>query len=146
LIELRRLRADEIEQLADFAIEGIRPELYPLHLDRAKVRAVVQAFIEPHQDRFQLAAFDGDRVVGAVAAAVMPMLWFERCEAHVILCRAIAPGTGRKLLGALKHWANQDMRIRRVIWPMEFHADERIAKLAKRAGFDNTLTVCSYYK
>jgi len=110
------------------------------------VRGVVEAFIEPHRDRFQLAALDGGQIVGGVAAVVMPMLWFERSEAHVLMCRATAPGAGRQLLGALKHWANQDMRVRRVIWPMEFHADPRIVKLAQRAGFANTLTVCTFYK
>lgn len=146
MIELRQIVAEDVEPLADFAIGGLRPDLYPLHLDRAKVLAVVRQFIEPHRDRFHLAAFEDGRIVGCVAAAVMPMLWFERCEAHVVMCRAIKPGIGRKLLAALKHWANQDMRIRRVVWTMEFHADPRVIKLAQRAGFDNTLTVCSLYK
>lgn len=145
-MEFRRIQAADVDAVAAFVIEGMRPELYPLHLDRAKVRAVVEAFIEPSRDQFQLAAFDGDRMVGGIAAVVMPMLFFERHEAHVVLCRATTPGAGRRLLRELRGWADADMRIRRVVWPMEFHADPRIQLLAARVGFKNTLTVCTYYK
>lgn len=145
-ISYRRINPEDVGQVVQFAIDGMRPDLYPLHLCRAKVRSVVEAFIEPNRDRFQLAAFEGDRMVGGIAAAVMPLLFFERHEAHVVLCRATSPGAGIRLLRALKAWADEDMRIRRVVWPMEFHADPRIAQLAARAGFKNTLTVCSYYK
>ena len=142
----RRIAAGDVGQVADYAIEGMKPGLYPLHVDRPKVVAVVKGFIEPSHDRFQLAAFVGDTMVGGIAAVVMPLLFFQRCEAHVVMCRATLPGVGLRLLRTLRRWADADMRIRRVVWPMEFHADPRIAKLAARAGFDNQLTVATYYK
>jgi hypothetical protein len=145
-VNFRRITSRDIEVVASYAIEGMQPGLYPLHVDRAKVRAVIGAFVEPSHDNFQLAAFVGDKMVGGIAAAVMPLLFFERCEAHVVMCRATLPGAGLRLLRALRQWADADMRIRRVVWPIEFHADPRIAKMAARAGFSNQLTVATYYK
>ncbi len=145
-LDLRRIQALDVEAVAAFVIEGMRPELYPLNLGREKVIGVIHAFIEPNRDQFQLAAFEDGQMVGGIAAVAMPMLFFEHHEAHVILCRATKPGAGRRLLRELRAWADSDMRIRRVVWPMEFHADPRIQMVAARAGFKNQLTVCSYYK
>lgn len=145
-LRFRRIDQGDIGAVAAFAIEGMKAEMYALHIDRAKVVGVIERFIAPSHDRFQLAAFDGARMVGAIAAVVMPMLFFERSEAHVVLCRATAAGAGRRLLRELLRWFKADMRIRRLVWAMEFHADPRIARMAARMGFDNALTVCSAYK
>lgn len=144
---LRRVTEADVPAVADFAIEGMRAGLYPgVRLSRAKVEAVIRHFAGSASD-FNLVAFDdAGRVVGAVAAAVAEMLWFERCEAHVVMCRAVVPGVGRRLLRELRTWVEADMRIRRVLWPMEAGGDPRIPKLAERLGFDQHLALCAFYK
>jgi hypothetical protein len=124
----------------------MRVELYPgLRLSRSKVEGVVRHFVIT-PGAFQLAAFEDGQVVGAVAAMATEMLWFERCEAHVVLCRATRPHVIRTLLRELRRWADGEFLVRRVVWPTEFHHDERMTRLAARHGFDNQLTLCSYYK
>ena len=147
MIEFRRITVADLDEAVAFACEGIRPDLYPtLHLDRHRVRGVMAQFIDPHPDRFHLAAFEDGRIVGGVSAVISPMLWFERCEAHLVMLRATVAGAGRALLKALKEWADADLRVRRVIWPMEFHSNPRVMRLAARYGFTNTLSVACYYK
>lgn len=146
MIQLRRIEKQDAPQVVDFAIEGLRAELYPMHVDQLKVEQVVATFCHPHPDRFQLAAFDGSRMVAGIAAAVMPMLFFERCEAHIVMFRSVRPGAGVMLLRALRRWVAKDMRIRRVVWPMEFHTDERTLRLARVCGFDSQMALCVHYK
>lgn len=145
-MELRRATLDDVAAIADFAIAGMRAELYPgMRVSRAKVEGVIRHFAGTPA-AFQLAAFEGGQVVGAVAAIEAPMLWFERSEAHVVLCRATQPAVIRTLLRELRRWADGQFLVRRVVWPMEFHHDERMPRLAARFGFDNQLQLCSYYK
>lgn len=146
MIRLRRIEPNDVRQVADFAIYGLRAELYPMHVDRQKVEGMVQTFCQPHPDRFQLAAFDGQRMVAGIAVAVTPMLFFERCEAHIVMFRSVLPGAGVMLLRALRRWVAKDMRIRRVVWPMEFHTDERTLRLARVCGFDSQMALCVHYK
>ena len=139
------VKADEVQQLADFAIEGMQAHRYPLHVSRAKVLAVIEA-VRTGANHFGLAAFDGSRIVGAIAALVCDMLFFERCEAHVVMCRAVVPGAGARLIRALQRWAAADMKIRRVHFPVEEGADPRTAKLLTRCGFTRPQTNYLYYK
>lgn len=85
-------------------------------------------------------------MVGGIAAAVVEMPFFERWEAHVIMCRAVVPGVGRRLIAALRAWADQDFRIKRVLFPQEFHADPRALRMLARYGFKQTVTTAIYYK
>ena len=144
-VEYRRIEHHDARQLTEFAIEGLRPHLYPMRLSPEKVHATIEHFMRSNSD-FHLAAFDGDRIVGGIAATVYESPWFERCDATVVMCRAIVPGVGRRLLAALKAWVDDDMRIRRVFFPTEFDADARMQRLLARYGFTSTQVVCAYQK
>lgn len=137
---------DDVPAVAAFAIEGMRVHKYPgLRVSEPKVRAVVEHFERSHSD-FHLCAFKGDELVGAIAAAVVEMPFFERYEAHVVMCRAVEPGSGERLISSLRTWADRDMRIRRVQWPQEFDARPGVARIAARHGFTQRNTNCIYYK
>ena len=145
-MEYRRLKPEDMPAVAAFAIEGMRADLYPgLRLNEAKVLGVVDHFRKSCRD-FHLVAFDSGRVAGAIAAVVSEMLFFERCEAHVVMCRAVVPGTGSRLIGALRAWADEQMMLRRVQFPQEFHADPRALKLLARHGFSQQVTTCVFNK
>lgn len=144
-IEYRRIGPGDIDQAAAFAIAGMRPELYPMRLSTAKIEATLQHFMQSTSD-FHMAAFDGSRIVGGIAAAVYESPWFERCDATVVLCRATTPGVGRKLIASLKAWADDDFRVRRVMFPLEFDADTRMQRLLARYGFCSTQVVCTYQR
>lgn len=134
-----------MEQVQAFAVQGLRPELYPMRLSAEKVTATIGHFMRSDRD-FHLAAFDGDRMVGGIAAAVYESPWFERCDATVMMCRAVTPGVGRRLIAALKAWAEDSPMVRRVFFPLEFDADARMQRLLARYGFTSTQTVCAYQK
>lgn len=145
-MEFRRLHPNEAQAAAAFAIEGMRPGLYPdLILSHYKINAVIKHFMDSTTD-FHLAAFDGDRIVGGIAAAAYESPWFERYEATVLLCRAVAPGVGARLLSALREWCDESLMIRRAFFPMEFDASPAMARLLRRYGFATTQTVCTYTK
>lgn len=143
---IRPFEPADVPAAQAFIVQGMRPHLYPLALAPDRVQWVLQQFAQPHPDRLALIALRGDSVVGGLSALVAPMLWFERCEAHVLMCRAVVPGVGRRLLRALLDWVNADLRIRRVVWPQEFDADPRISLLAARLGFAHRMPMCVYYK
>ena len=144
-MDYRRIQPDDARQAAAFAIEGARPHLYPMRFSPDKVQATIEHFMRSTSD-FHLAAFDGDRIVGGIAAAVYESPWFERCDATVVMCRAVVPGVGRRLLAALRAWIDDDMRVRRAFFPLEFDADPRMQRLLARYGFSGTQTVCAYHK
>jgi len=144
-IEYRRIQPADVEQVSAFAIEGMRPELYPMRLSRPKVHATIEHFMRSTSD-FHLAAFDGDRMVGGIAAVAHESMWFERFDATVVMCRAIVPGVGRRLIAALKAWIDDDIRIRRAMFPLEFDADARMQRLLSRYGFGGSQVVCIYHK
>lgn len=144
-MEYRRITPADVAQVSAFAVEGLRPDLYPMRFSPSKVQATIEHFMRSTGD-FHLAAFDGDRLVGGLAAAVYESPWFERCDATVMMCRATAPGVGRRLIAALKAWVEDDMRIRRVFFPMEFDADPRMQRFLSRYGFTQTQVVCAYHK
>lgn len=144
-IEYRMVRADEVQQLADFAIEGMRAERYPLRVARHQVVAVID-WIRTSTNHFGLAAVQDGCIVGAIAAMVSEMLFFERWEAHVVMCRAVVPGTGRHLIAAMKQWADSEVKIRRVHFPIEEGADPRMARLLARYGFDRAQSNAVFYK
>lgn len=144
-IEYRRLQPSDAEAAAAFAIKGLRPDLYPMRLAPAKVDAAIQHFMQSTTD-FHLGAFDDGQPVGGIAAVVTESPWFERCDATVVMCHAIVPGVGRRLLAALKAWIEDDMRIRRVFFPLEFDADPRMLRLLARYGFGGSQVVCTFHK
>lgn len=142
---LRRVTAEDIDQVAAFAIEGLRPNLYPLHLSREKVRQWIRHFADSQRD-FHLAAFDGGRIVGLIAAIVQEMPFWERWEAHVLACRAVVPGVGQRLFRELFRWVRANPLIRRLHWAMEFDAEPRMMRIAERFGFNSFHTVADFYK
>jgi hypothetical protein len=145
-MEYRRIGPQDMDQVAAFAIDGMRPHLFPtLRLSPLKVQATIEHFMRSTTD-FHLGAFDDGRVVGGIAAAVHESPWFERSDATVVMCRAVVPGVGRRLLAALKAWIADDIRIRRVFFPLEFDADVRMQRLLARYGFNSTQTVCVHHK
>jgi hypothetical protein len=144
-VEYRRLKPEDVADVAEFAAVGMQAHRYPLRVSMAKVNATVQHFERSATD-FHLVAFDGGKVAGAIAAAVAELPFFERWEAHVVMCRAVVPGVGRRLIAALRAWADQDFRIKRVQFPQEYHADPRALKLLARYGFAQTVTTAVYYK
>lgn len=139
------INADEVHPLASFAIEGMQAEKYPLHVSRAKVVAVIE-LVRSGAPHFGLAAIQGGRIVGAIAAVVAEMLFHERCEAHVVMCRAVVPGVGRRLIAALRDWALADFKIRRVQFPIEEFGDPRTGKLLARYGFGRAQMNSILYK
>lgn len=147
MIEYRRLTLEDTQVVADFAIEGMRADLYPgLRPSASKVLGVVNHFRQSERD-FHLVAFDGKRVVGAIAALVSEMLFFERSEAIVVMCRSVVPGVGMRMFSALRAWADDQMMVRRVVFPLEFHADPRqSAVLDKRYGFKRSTRTCVFEK
>lgn len=111
------------------------PAFAGLRLSRAKVEAVVLHFALTPGD-FHLVAFDAGKVVGAIAACVTEMAFFERCEATVMVYQARGShGIGRDLIRQLRAWADSDMRIRRVQFPIDAGARRGYARLVSRYGF-----------
>ena len=146
-MEYRRITLAEVPSVAGFAIEGMRVDLYPgIELSKLKVEFVTKHFAESWAD-FHLVAFDGTgKVVGAIAAVVSELLFFDRAEAHVVMCRATVPGVGRRLIAALRKWVDSDDRVRRALFPQEFHADPRALKLLARYGFAQQAVTCVFNK
>lgn len=144
-VEYRRVTAAEFEQVARFVVEAMHVERYPLHFDGRKMRERMRRIFEGG-DGFHLAAFDGPRIVGGVAAVVQDMAWFERCEAHVVQFRALDVWVGMRLLRELMRWFRSDMRLRRVLWAHELGADPAMALLARRAGFTGEQILSIAYK
>lgn len=126
----------------------MRCELYPgLRLDESKVRGTFDYLVNRKGPGFHMLAEDGSgRLVGIVAALTVPMLFFERSEAIVIACRAIAPGSGLALMRQLRKWADGELAIRRIVWPQEFHARPGAVRLARMAGFTRVSQTCTFEK
>ncbi len=141
MVEFRSITATEVPAVADFAIEGMPPHA-GLRLSRAKVEAVVGHFACTPSD-FQLAAFFNGKLVGAIAACVSEMHFFERCEATVMVYQARGPhGVGRELVRRLVDWARGDFRIRRVQFPIDAGARRGYARLVARYGFKQVNSTC----
>jgi hypothetical protein len=145
VLEYRMVTSGEVPQLADFAIEGMQADRFPLHVARDRAVAVIE-LVRRGAPHFGLAAVQDGRIVGAIAALASEMLFFERWEAHVVMCRAVVPGTGRRLIAAMRKWADDDMKIRRVHFPIEEGADPRMARLLARYGFDRGQSNALFYK
>lgn len=143
----RRATAADVPAMVDFAIEGMRPQLSPhLRLSRDRVETMVHHFVTSVDD-FNLGAFEGRTPVAAVAAFVQPNLWFERHEAHVVICRSTHPGAGARCIRALMAWAKADIRIRQVSFALEPDADGRqLAMLQRRFGFQRSQQVALWAK
>ncbi len=146
-MEYRRLTLADIEPVAAFAVEGMRPHLYPgVILSHEKIVGIVRHFQQSWAD-FHLCAFDGGRPAGIVAAAVVESPFFERAEAHVVALRADdGSNAGPRLLSALRTWADREMRVRRVLFHCEFDAPAAMRRLLRRYGFTHQGVTCTYYK
>lgn len=146
MIEIRRIKEWDVQAVVKFAIEGMQAENYPLRVEEAKVRHWVRQFMPEDAPHFGQAAFNGGALVGAIAAFVTELPFFERHEAHIVLCRATEPGVGRRLIRYMSEWAKANMMIRRVVFPLEENADPRQALLLRRFGFTREQTNLIYYK
>lgn len=146
MIEFRRITTNDLAKVKAFAIEGMRPCLYPLNVSEDKVEATIKALIDDGT-HWQLAAFDDEgRMCGGLGAIVQEMPWFERSEAHVILYRCTRPGVGDTLMHRFMEWVRANMAIRRVFWPLEFDAPLGMLRLARSYGFNGNHAVASFYK
>lgn len=132
-ITYRKITSADVDSVTAFAIEGLRPERFPMVFCPRKTRAAVEHFAGSAGD-FQCAAFDGSRVVGAIAAMVSESPFFERCDAHVWLLYAKVPGVGRELVNRMLAWAKGHPMVRRVVWAQNSDADPRTKALAKRCA------------
>lgn len=137
MVIYRQLQEQDIDAVARFAADGLPiPAGAGVRLSMEKVRTVVRHFARSAGD-FHLVAFDGTQVVGAIAAVVSEMLFFERCEATVVMCQARGPhGVGRELISRLMAWARNDMRVRRVQFPIEIGARRGFERLLGGYGFN----------
>lgn len=145
-MEYRRLLPADVPAVAAFAIDGMRPHLYPgVRVSEDKVAGIVRHFQQSWSD-FHLGAFEDGKPVGIVAAAVVESPFFERAEAHVVALRSVSRGAGSRLLAALRTWADREMRVRRVLFHCEFDAPEAMRRLLRRHGFTHQGVTCTYYK
>ena len=135
MIDYRRITSADVPAVTNLAERALRFGMgdSQLRVSSEKVRSMVQSFADC-PGHFQLAAFKDGQPVGAIAAHLAEMPFFERCEAHVVMCYCIEPYAGRRLIRALLDWAAADMRIRRVVWAMNHGADQFARVLAKRFG------------
>jgi len=117
-----------------------------MRVSEEKIAGWVRTCMDPKSPHFHLAAFNNGLVVGAIAAYVVEMPFFERCEAHVVMCRATQPGAGRILIRKMNEWFEGNMMVRRVIFPLEENADPRQALLLARFGFVRAQTNVIKYK
>lgn len=129
-MEYRRITIDDVPQVLALAIEGLQPERVPLVFSRARTEAIVRYFESSDAD-FHLAAFDGTKVVGLIAAAVADMPFFERGEAHVFVLYATVPGVGRALVRRLLEWFKANPRTQRLVWAQNPGADPRTHRFAR---------------
>ena len=146
MIEYRSITAADVGRvslLARRAAESAGD--LPVHIDMGKIRAAVTFFAEHGAEHFQLAAFKGGEPVGAIAAYVCEMPFFERCEAQIFMCYSAERGAGMRLVRALVEWFKADMRLRRIVWAMNANA-ERTSRLARLCGFSHSLETCVLYK
>lgn len=145
-MDYRRIDIADVDVVAAFALRGLRPERVPMQASRERIAATVEHFRRTESD-FHLAAFDGREMVGGIAVAVSPMLFFERAEAHVVFLFAVRPGVGFRLLRAAMTWADRQPHIRRVLWSLEDDAEhERLARIAGRYGFNRRHALLAAYK
>lgn len=144
-MEFRRLKPSDIEAVTAFAVQGMRPDLYPGHLDMNKVRTTVRHFCHSASD-WHLAAFEGDQVVGICAVQVSEQPWFERHQATVVALYAVVPGVGRRLVRELMAWYGEQPMLRRLHWPQEFDVRPSMLRYAERLGFNSSNVVLSHYK
>lgn len=144
-MEFRRVLPADVEAVADFAIQGLRPNLYPLHVSREKVRAMIAHFGQSRID-FNLGAFEDGKPVGIVAVLVSELPWFERREACIVALYATRPGVGWKLLREVFAWYRAEPLLRRLTWPLEFDVAPRMLKIAERYGFNSSNVNMTHYK
>lgn len=147
MITYRALKAEDIDAVAAFAADGMpMRDAAGLRFSMDKVRAIVQHFANTPSD-FHLVAFRAGEVVGAIAACVSEMLFFERCEATVVMCQARGePGVGRELIGRLMDWARSDMRVRRIQFPIELDARPGFERLLRGFGFNQVHRAAMFFK
>lgn len=139
-MQYRRAQPDDHNAIAAFVIEGMRAEKYPSIVSRPKINALIRTIVSSPEHFHLLAFTDDGELVGVVAVLVVESLLFERCEAHVVACRATQPGAGHALMTALRDWRRSDMRIGRTIWMMEIDGNPLIERFARWYGFRHDTT------
>lgn len=151
-MNIRAIGPGDVDRVSEFALEALAGvHNIPVHISPAKVREAVQ-FFATAPGHFQLAAFTGRHVCGAIAMMVAEMPFFERCEGHIFMCFANRPGVGAKLIRSLMHFVEDDFRIRRVVWMMNGDDDgsdtnTRMAyMLRRRFNFRRQLDALVFYK
>lgn len=134
----RRALPDDHNAIAAFVIEGMRAEKYPAIVSRPKIDALIRAIVGSQQHYHLIAVTDDGAIVGVVAALVVESLLCERCEAHVVAFRAIAPGAGHALMSGLSQWRRANMSIGRTLWMMEIGGNPLIERWARWHGFKDS--------
>jgi hypothetical protein len=146
MISYRRINNEDKEVVHNFVIEGMRADLYPLHLNDEKIDRTIQAMIDDYK-HWNLAAFDDEgRMVGGLGALVVEMPWFDRCEAHIVMFRSTHQGVAATLMKQFFKWVEDNPLIRRVFHPLEFDASPAMVRLSRSYGFNGAHVVSSYYK
>lgn len=144
-MEFRRVTPQDIEAVTTLAIRGLRPHLYPCHLSREKVTAMVSHFAHGGHG-WNMVAFDGAKPVALAAVLVQEMPWFERCEAVVVALYSERAGAGRRIVREMFRWYVGQPMLRALRWPLEFDAQPSMMKVAERMGFNSFNVTASHYK
>lgn len=136
MIDYRPIVSEDVPAVTALALEALRFGMgeSALTVSPAKVQGMVQGFAD-EPGHFQLAAFKDGQPVGAIAAYVAEMPFFDWCEAHVLMCYCNEPHAGTRLIKAMLDWVNSELRIRRVIWAMNDGAEKFSRVLQRRFAF-----------
>lgn len=145
MLEYRRIRLSDVGAMTAFALAAM-PDEPEVAVSPSKVLHMVSFFALHHHDHFQLAAFDGEQPVAALALLVADMPFHERGEGTIVFCYSQRVGAGYRLLREMVRWVNDDMRIRRVSWAMNRDFDQRLRVLALRLGFQSEHPTLMLYK
>jgi hypothetical protein len=149
-MEFRRIRLAEVDAVTDLAVEALATysSHVPLHVDRTKIRTLVNTFCV-HREHFHQVAFEQGVPVAALALYVSEIPFYERSEGHVMICYARRAGACLPLIHSMMRWVRDDMRVRRVQWAMNEHSTavgRLCAMLQRRWGFDRRFDNLVYYK
>lgn len=132
----------DVPALVALGIEALNEDPYTeLIIDPEKVRKVAVECVSAATNFAWVAERDGE-VAGAVCAIVVPMMFYERSQASVVMyyCRR-APGEGIALLREFLRWARARPVIKLIEFTLERHADPRIGKLLTRLGLRQVLPI-----
>lgn len=132
----RPLIEADVPAVTELALEALRFGMGDVRLTISpdKVRGMVAGFAT-QPGHFNLIAFKDESPVGAIAAYVAEMPFFDWSEAHIAMCYCTEPRAGTPLIKAMLRWVESELRIRRVIWAMNDGAEKFSRVLQRRYGF-----------